>query len=341
MSCKIVFTVSLCLLLLTIASCSAPEAAPSAETVVTTEVQVAEAVEAEPTVAPEAETAETEPEQPTPETSEAIVTLGDKKLTMEQLNWMQPNVNDQQMVKIVDWWIENELIYEEAVRRGTDKEQKVKFLAELMSKRTITQELRTRVMDAVQINDQQISEYYEKNKETDPRLKQPGYLSFAHVKTRTLEQANAALERIKAGESVSALAKELSIHSDAKNGGIIKKHPYTRVQKVFGNEFFEALVAANEGQLIGPIKVSDGYEIARQENKAEPRFLTLEEAKDRIRMRLLYEERNNSFRSLLDSLKQKAADKIVKSPRLIQAEKPPQREPGTQKQGQTGESTKK
>lgn len=333
MFCRTIFTAGLCLLLLTVASCSAPEATTPAETAVTTEVQVAEAVEAEPTVAPEPtvspEPAEApEPEQPSPETSEAIVTLGDKKLTMEQLNWMQPNANEQQIVKIAEWWLENELIYKEAVKQGIQKDPKAKFLAELMSKRTLAQELRTHVMDAVQISDQQISEYYEKNKETDPRLKQPGYLSFAHVKTKTLEEANAALERIKAGENVSALAKELSIHRDAKNGGIIKKHPYERVKRAFGDEFFEALVAANEGQLIGPIKVSDGYEIARQENKTEPGILTFEEAKDRISMRLLYEERNNAFKSLLDSLKQKAADKIVKSPRLIQAEKPPEEKPG-------------
>ena len=301
MFCKTAFRVGLCMLLLTIASCSAPEAV----------------------------TPRTTPET-TPETtvndvsgSEVIISLGDKKLTMQQIEWMQPGADKNTIARIADWWLGNELLYAEAERRGITREPKAKFLAELMRKKSFVQQLTSQVRDAVEISDEKVLAYYEENKETDPRLKQPGYLSFSHIRTKTQEQAQAALERIKAGEDINELAKELSIYSDAKKGGVAKKYMYKTVKRRFGDAFFSAMTAAKKNDLIGPVKTKDNaYEIARLEGKTEPKILPFEKVKDRIKARLERTEKSEAFKSLLDTLKEKAADKIVRSPRAIQTGKP-------------------
>lgn len=300
MCCKIVFRVGLCLFLFTIVSCSPPETAIPEAMAQAKSKEVADSIG----------------------TSQVIITLDDKKLTLQQIEWMWPKADDQRIADIAKWWLENELLYAEAQRQGITKQTKAKFLAELMRKKSFSQELRTQMSNAVKISDEQALAYYEENKGTDRRLRQPGTLSFSHIKTKTLEEAQAALERIKAGEKINALAKELSIYKDAKNGGVVKKSSYTMVKGYFGNNFFEAITAARESELIGPIKArKNTYEIARQEGKTEPKAMPFEKVKDKIKSKLERTEKANAVRSLLDSLREKAADKIVKSPRLIRAEK--------------------
>lgn len=301
---KIAFRAGLCVALLAFVSCSAPETVTSEDTA---EVGMVE-------------TAKAESKELASETSEIIISLGDKKLTMEQIKWIHPDTDNRKMAWFADWWLENELLYAEAKRRGITKEPKAKFIAELMKKKVFSQELTSRVRDAVKISDEKALTYYEENKETDLRIKQPGYLSFSHIRTKTLEEAQAVLERIKAGEDISALAKELSVHLDARRGGVARRYMYEIVEKRFGTKFFEALVAAKEGELMGPIKIKDNaYEVARLDGKIEPKPpLLFEKVKDQIKSLLERTEKANAFKSLLDSLKKEAADKIVRSPLITQ-----------------------
>ena len=95
MSLKITLNAVLFFLVLAIASCSAPETTTSVEVVAPTAPQPAEAA---PAVAAKAEPAKAEAVQPTTDTSEVIVALGDKKLTAQKLDWMQPNANNQQVI---------------------------------------------------------------------------------------------------------------------------------------------------------------------------------------------------------------------------------------------------
>jgi len=295
---KATFRAGLCALMLTIASCADQEAVPLEDV------------------------AKPESKQLDSDTSEVIVSLGDKKLTIRQVEWVQPNADEQKIAKFANWWLENELLYAEARKRGLTRKPKAKFIADMMKKRAFSQELRTQVQDDVKISDKKVLDYYEKNKETDPSLKQPGYLSFSHIRTKTLEEATVVLERIKAGEDINALAKELSIYGDAKRGGVAKKYLYKTVKGRFGPKFFEALMAAEKDELIGPVEVKGGnYEVARQRDKTEPKILPFEKAKERIRSILQRKERAGAFKSLLASLKEQAAGKIVKSQRLIEAEK--------------------
>ncbi len=309
---KTIFRISLCVLLLTIASCLEPETTAPKSAAGVGEVETALAGPV-----PEGEEVVGD--------AEVIVSLGDKKLTRQRAEWMQPGAgkDDNMMTRLADWWVENELLYEEAERRGITREPKAKFIAELMKKKTFVAELGAHVRDAVKISDEKILAYYEENRQTDSRLEEPGHLSFSHIRTNTLEEAQAALERMKAGEDINELAKELSIYRDAKRGGAVRKYRYNVVKRRFGDEFFEVITAAKAGELIGPVKSKkDSYEVARLEDKTEPRILPFEKAKEQIRSRLWRTERENAFGSLLESLKQASADRIVKSPRIIQEDKP-------------------
>ncbi|HUW18110.1 MAG TPA: peptidyl-prolyl cis-trans isomerase [Sedimentisphaerales bacterium] len=255
--------------------------------------------------------------------SEVILSLGDAKLTLEQINWIQPDASDSQIAWLADRWLENELLYAEAEKRGLTSDPKVKFVAEMTRKSRFSQELRMRVQDAVKITDANILAYYQQNKNTDPRLAQPGYLTFAHVRTRTLEEAQDVLNKIKAGEDISELAKKVSVAEDGRRGGMVRKYMYSAVERRYGAKFLEAITSAKENDLVGPVEVdkAGGYEVAIKKGQIKPVPRPFEEVKDRIKARLEAEEKDKAFKSLMDSLRKEAAGKIVKSPRLIEAEK--------------------
>jgi peptidyl-prolyl cis-trans isomerase C len=310
MLCKITLRTKLGLSLLAIVYCYIV----SCSTVKTTAVNPAAKATATQTAKPAAKQADSN-------TPVVIISLGDKKLTLQQIKWMAPKIDDQTILRAVDWWLENELLYAEAQKRGITKEPKTKFIAELVKKKAIGDQLISQVRDAVKISDEQVRDYYEKNKETDTMLVQSGYLSFSHIAARTLEEAQAAMEKLKAGEDFNSLAKEISIDSDAKNGGAVKNEGYNNVARDYGTRFFDLISTAKQGELIGPVKVKGNiYEIARQEGKIVPTPLPFEEVKAKLKSRLLLIEKRNIPTNLAKLLKEKAAAKIVKSPLLIKTE---------------------
>jgi parvulin-like peptidyl-prolyl isomerase len=182
----------------------------------------------------------------------------------------------------------------------------------------------------VKITDEDVVAYYEKNKETDPRLTTRGDLSFSHIRTKTLEEAQAVLEKLNAGENINELAKKLSVGSDAVLGGAVKEQSYMQNKRLYGEEFLEKLKAAKEGEFVGPIMMAGrkgGYEVARKDGETKPTPLPFEDVKEQLKSRLERTGKQEAYRSLLDSLMKEATDKIVKSPRLIQAEKAVSQQP--------------
>ncbi|MHC4477652.1 MAG: peptidyl-prolyl cis-trans isomerase [Planctomycetota bacterium] len=344
----------LAVLLLAVASCSTPPEPAAEPVVLPPPAQPVEPIAAEPkpveptaveTVAVEStqpqptdvgsdEPAPVEPVGPeVPEAHEVIVSLGDNKLTMEHIEWKTPDPPDYHVARLANSWVETQLLFAEAEKRGLSNDPRARFLADMMHKNAIVQVLREQVENSVEGTDQQVRAYYEENKESDRSLQQPGNLSFSHVRSKTLEEAKKVFERIKAGEDINALAKELSTHADRAKDGRVEKAPHAMIERGFGHDFLEELQEAKEGQVIGPIELerNRGFEVARKDGEIKPKPMPFEEVKDRIKSTVERLEKRKAFEALRDSLIEQAGDKIVKSQRLIEAEKskPPSRPPLT------------
>ena len=128
------------------------------------------------------------------------------------------------------------------------------------------------------------------------------------------------LERIKAGEDIRVLACKLSIYRDADRGGEVKGARDYLIKRHFGGSFLSAIHAGEENDLIGPIKVKDGYEIARIDKRVEKTVLDFEQAERYIRPRLEREKKKRAFTELLDKLKKQSAGRITRSSRFFPAE---------------------
>ena len=246
--------------------------------------------------------------------NQVVMVLDGRKLMIGQIKFLSPQLDYSRVEDIANYWLDTQLLYEEAVKRGVDKDEKAKFLADINYKRIMANELIERVRNEVKVTDQEVQKYYEENKQTDPTLTEPMYLSFSHITLNSPEEAQAALEKIKNGQDINKLAKELSAASDAQKGGKANKYQERTVESRFGKDFLDALLGATEGQIIGPIKNKDGkYEVARQEGKRSPQTKSFEKVQRTIRANLEDRAGRKTVEELLNGLREKAKRRYTKT----------------------------
>ena len=239
--------------------------------------------------------------------NQVVMVFDGKELTLKQIGYLSPNLNYTVAADIADFWLNTQLLYEEAVKRDIDKDDRVKFLADINSKKTVASALIAKVGKDVKVTDKDVHEYYKQNKATDPNLSEPTYLSFTHITLNSLPNAQTMLKKINEGNDIDLLAREFSISSDAQTSGKVNKFPENTIKAQFGAEFLEALLNATEGQIIGPVKCEDGkYEIARHEGKRAPKLKDFAEVQQMIKTNLENQAREKAVNSLIDSLKEKA-----------------------------------
>jgi len=249
-----------------------------------------------------------------PDPCDVIVSLGDKELTYEQIMWIKSDAQDYEIPNIARTWLETQLVYEEASKEGIEKEARIKFLTDYIKKQSIGFEYIQRAKLKATPDDNDVLKYYEKNKATDPICRDPLKLSFSHIRTKSLEEAREALAKIKNGEDINELAKNVSKYPDAKYGGKVVRMDGGTVIGRFGKDFFDSLSEASEGDMIGPIEVRGGYwEIARHEGKREETTLPFEEVRDQLKQKLTMISYEKTQKELLKSVKDKASDRIGES----------------------------
>jgi peptidyl-prolyl cis-trans isomerase C len=321
MSCRNVFQIAvLATLLFGIVACEEQAQRPAPQ-VVSQEPAVAEPVVVIEPVA------EVNKDQSSPD-DEVVVRYGEEKLTMRHIQYRKPKADTKTIKKIADSWIRLQLLYEEAKKRGFTEDPMAKSEAKLAAKQMYVQTLARAMQDAVQITEEQMRDYYEKNKEADGVINVPTKFSFSHVATASLQDAQGVVNKIKAGADIGTVARDASIDLDGRRaGGAVKNLSQSSISRRYGKEFAVAFLAASAGDLIGPIRsgkgrAGDRYEVARFDERKEGGMKSFEESKDYIEARLLRAKKKTVVVDLAKSLEEKAADKIYRSERILKEEEP-------------------
>jgi parvulin-like peptidyl-prolyl isomerase len=258
-------------------------------------------------------------QEPQDVNSTVLVSLGDRELTIGQAKWGLPSYEPSRLVWFAKMWLEVELFYEDAQRQGLTEQEKNKFLADLEMKKTYSVPL-ARDIVKVEISDEEVKDYYEKNKFENTTIKTPAQFSFSHIQVKTLREAENAIKFIKGGEDFNEMAKKVSIAEDAQKGG--KYRGVTKaVEQKFGREFLEALEKAKTGQVIGPIQVEGGFEIARLERHTKSTIRSFDRVKSTLKSKLSRERGQAQYDEYINKLKEKSKYTIEKSEVLLEMEK--------------------
>jgi foldase protein PrsA len=203
-----------------------------------------------------------------------------------QAEWVQQEA-EKQDVKVTDSQIQksledqkkqafpNEKAYKEFLASSGMTEEDVLYRVKLdQLQQKLTQKI---TEDAKKVTDEDIEEYYEKNKK---RFAQPERRDLRVVLTKTEAKAEEAKQALEDGDSFKQVAKKYSIDEASKaQGGKLPAITKGQQEKAFD----EAIFSSDKGELVGPVKTQFGWYVFEVDKVTKASQQTLEESKETIR----------------------------------------------------------
>jgi len=241
------------------------------------------------------------------EADQVIVSVGDQKLTWKMLSRDIPDnlkgkMSREEISVYIQQWIDQELLYQAAVRMGMDLDadyfqELEKMKKELLVRKFLENYLLTK--DA-QVLEEEALAFYDKNKDTFMVPKTE--IHALHILVPSIELAKQALKRIGAGEDFEAVAKDLSV--DYQQRGRIDLGYFNRDDVVpqVANKVFSYRV----GSVTRPIKSDFGFHIFKiLQRRERGTYRSFEEVKDKIYERLRAIKKKQAYRNLISELREK------------------------------------
>jgi len=169
----------------------------------------------------------------------------------------------------------------------------------------ISEKIFARVTREVKVTDQQIADYYAKNK---AQYSQPESREVRHILVKTKARADDLAAQLESGGDFAALAKQFSQDTGSKaNGG---KLTISKGQTVA--PFDKAAFALKKNEISAPVKTEFGFHIIQPLSETKPAKVTpLKEVKASIRQQLQQTEKNEAMTKWVDELKDDYEDKVT------------------------------
>ncbi|MDQ0114687.1 peptidylprolyl isomerase [Paenibacillus harenae] len=151
------------------------------------------------------------------------------------------------------------------------------------------------------VTDEEISQYFEANKDTFTET--PTTVRASHILVATQEEADAILAQLKGGADFAAIAKEKSTDTaSAANGGDLDFFKKADMDPAFG----EAAFTLKVGELSGVVQSSFGFHIIKKTDEKLGTYPTLDEKKEEIRKTLVAQEAGGLSEAWLTEIREKA-----------------------------------
>ncbi len=192
--------------------------------------------------------------------------------------------------------INQEVISQEAVRQGIDKQSGVAASIELFRVRALAQAYFQDYFKKNPISDEALKKEFERIK---PQMATKEYRA-RHILVNGEDEAKDIIKQIDAGGSFEKLAAEKSKDPGSKGrGGDLDWSPASRYVKPFG----DALVRLKKGEITKtPVKTDFGWHVIRLDDERVARLPTFEEAKPTLEREL----QNQMVRKVIADLRAKA-----------------------------------
>lgn len=203
--------------------------------------------------------------------------------------------------------VKKELLYQEAIKRGLDKNAEYKNKVEDFKKITLIGQLLEKEIEAkAKVTDEDVKAYYDEHKEDFSPFNK---IRISLIRVKTEEEAKKILERLKEGEDFAKVAKEKSIDTNsAKIGGDLGFLSRGQLAK----EHEVIAVRLKKGEISDAIKTQLGYDIIKVTDKQVNKVIEFEKVRDFIFQHLSAEKQKEVFDSYIESLKKTYTVKINK-----------------------------
>jgi len=200
--------------------------------------------------------------------------------------------------KLVEELIMHEMVYSDALENELEKDEEFINVMNVMKKSMLQQYGLSKILNQVTASDEEILEYYEKNK----KLFVTGEIVRAsHILVDTEEKANEILEDITDGLSFEEAAEQYSSCPSKSAGGDLGQ--FGRGQMV--KEFEDAAFSMQKGEISEPVKTQFGYHIIKLTDHISASDSSLEDVKEDIRKNCIIAKQDKVYLDKKAELKEK------------------------------------
>ena len=190
-----------------------------------------------------------------------IASVNGTKLTLEDLYAEVPeeyldSITGEQKRQFLDRWINAELLYQEALRQGLQRDPTIKEEIREAERTILIADLIQRELDRrIMVTDEEALAYYQGHVEDYTRGTDE--VRASQILVATFEEASRIRNEIEAGGDFARLAKEHSVDPSAQQGGDLG---FFARQDVL-SEIAKFAFSSSSGTLSPPIKTEFGYHL--------------------------------------------------------------------------------
>lgn len=199
------------------------------------------------------------------------------------------------------------LLHQEAIASGLDTLPEFSGFRENLYRRMIVTFLRKRaVLETITLTEEDVKQEYERGKDSFFR---PDQISAHEVLVATRAEAQEVVRRLQAGDDPEALARTLSLRPDA-----VRSNGHVHITENDGDtwgEHFAGLWDTSEGDIVGPLEMSDGFVVLRIGQVQKDVARTYAEMRAGLMHRLKLNRTYNAFESYIEGLRQRYVDQVV------------------------------
>jgi peptidyl-prolyl cis-trans isomerase C len=232
------------------------------------------------------------------------ITVSDEEVDRE-IAKIKEQVGDQARSSGQD--VSNQEAYELALKQNNITEDQLR--EDIRENLLPVQEVQERVAGDAEPSDEEIQNYYEKNKEaqfTTPEQRCVKHILFNKDQKEKAEDVKQQLEN---GGDFTKLAKENSQDpGSAENGGDLGCLGKGETVP----EFEQAAFGAEQGEIVGPVKTEFGYHILKVTDIKPEQTRSLQEVESQIRSQLAAEKKSEAFNKWIEEQKKERDVKYLK-----------------------------
>ncbi|MBI5408420.1 MAG: peptidylprolyl isomerase [Nitrospirae bacterium] len=214
--------------------------------------------------------------------------------------------------KFLDELIKRELIYQDAVKMGLDKDKEYLDKVKEFEKMTLVSIiLKKEIEDKITVDDAEVKSFFDKNAD---KFTIGTKIKASHILVETEAEAKKIHERIKKGEGLANLAKALSKDKgSAVKGGDLGYFGHGQMVP----EFEQAVLRMKVGEISEPVKTRFGYHVIQLTDVQKGETASFEQSKESIKRQLLAEKKKDFFDKYIEGLKGKY--KVTRNDKALEA----------------------
>ena len=232
-----------------------------------------------------------------------VAKVANSVLTLEMINDVFGAENSQiigfdEKKEYAERWVERELLYKEAVKRGLKEDSFIKKeLSNLRMELVIDRLLELEIERKLEITDDEIKDYYKNNSQYFQFLENE--YKYEHIKVKSVKDSRIVEKELKGNKTFTEISKEvknvLSVNNQTSD-------IYIKESRI-PTELLKTISAMKVGTWRG-IKLKDGYNfvsLTDKRNKGDVMDLNL--VKNEIISKILAQKRKEKYNQLINSLK--------------------------------------